>query len=227
MNSVIRPPSAVLCRRRATMRPILPHYSSQMPSIARDTDYDKFEPEFSYGRDAAFTAWQNQLAHLPPSAVSIREATPTGQDGRRVKDLQFICEPIAVKSVGENVSMIADRFVLLAEIDEVHVGLCVAVRGVRRSDPLFIQVVGVAPPAQRRGIGLALLTAAADLEPLRDIALATQNENVAALAMIDGFARSIGTVAERVRLGTYRDRDLGISRGHGYRAWTIRRPSAG
>lgn len=119
--------------------------------------------------------------------------------------------------------MIAEKLVLLAEIDEVHVGFCVLLRTQENSAPLFVQVVGVAPEAQRRGAALALLTAATASEPLRDIALATQDSNTAARALNEQFARSIDSSIERVSLGTYRDRDLGIRRGMGYRVWAIRR----
>lgn len=119
--------------------------------------------------------------------------------------------------------MIAERVVLLAEIDEVHVGFCVLLRTQEDSAPLFVQVVGVAPEAQRRGAALALLTAVTASEPLRDIALATQDSNIAARALNERFARSIGSSIGRVPLGTYRDRDLGIGRGMGYRVWVIRR----
>lgn len=193
-----------------------------MARISRDSEYDEFEPPLGFGRDAAFTAWEIQLAALAPVPAVIREATSTGQDGRRVRDLQVACEPISVKSVGENVTAIEERLILLAEIDAVHVGFCVAAAGPRPTDPLFVQVVGVAPPAQRRGIGLALLSAAAEREPRRDLALATQDDNVAARAMNDRFARSTGSIIERVSITTYRERDLGIQRGHGYRAWRIR-----
>ena len=120
--------------------------------------------------------------------------------------------------------MIAEQVVLLAEIDGIHIGFCVSLRSSKDSDPLFIQVIGVAPEAQRRGVGLALLTAAAEREPQRDIALATQDSNTAARALNERFASSIDSSIRRVSLGTYRDRDLGILRGLGYRAWGIRRP---
>ncbi|MGL3808150.1 GNAT family N-acetyltransferase [Paeniglutamicibacter sp. R2-26] len=123
----------------------------------------------------------------------------------------------------ENASKITEQLVLLAEIDGVHVGFCVSAPGLQDSDPLFIQVVAVAPEAQRRGVGLALLTAAAKREPRRDIALATQDDNVAARSLNEQFAKSIGASIRRVRLGTYRDGDLGIRRGLGYRAWVIQR----
>jgi GNAT superfamily N-acetyltransferase len=164
------------------------------------------------------------LDTLPPSSkVAIREASADATDGRRVRDLQFACEPIFVRSERENVSMIAQKHVLLAEIEKVHVGFCVSHPGAGVSGPLFVQVVAVAPPAQRRGVGMALLVAAAAREPHRDIALATQDSNVAGRALIERFARSLGAHIERVRLGTYRDGDLGIKRGVGYRAWAIRR----
>lgn len=141
-------------------------------------------------------------------------------------DLQLECSPIYVRSVRENVSTIAERLVLLAEIDNVHVGFCVSLAGPQVSDPLFIQVVGVAPGAQRRGAGLALLTAAAEQQPRRDIALATQDENVPARALNERFANSIGASIRRIPLGIYRDRDLGIKRAFGYRGWIIERPVA-
>ena len=188
--------------------------------------YAEFESPWPFRRDPELDVWRHRLGTLSSSEVSIREATAVGQDGRRVWDLQVECSPITVRSVRENVSMIAEQLVLLAEIDEVHVGFCVSFPGIKDSDPLFVQVVGVTPAALRRGVGLALLTAAAEREPGRDIALATQDENVAARALNDRFANSIGASILRVRLGTYRDRDLGITRGLGYRAWVIQRPPA-
>lgn len=161
---------------------------------------------------------------LSSSEVSIREATAVAQDGRRMKDLQVVCSPISVRSGRENASTIAEQLVLLAEIDHVHVGFCVSSPGLLASVPMFIQVVAVAPGAQRRGAGLALLTAAAERGPRCDIAFATQNDNVAARSLNEQFAKSIGASTRRVILGTYRDRDLGIQRGLGYRAWVIQRP---
>jgi ribosomal protein S18 acetylase RimI-like enzyme len=141
-----------------------------------------------------------------------------------MKDLQFVCSPISVQSVRENVSTVGERRVLIAEIDDVHVGFCVSSPGVEDSDPLFLQVVAVAPPTQGRGVGLALLTAAAQREPRRDIALATQYDNGAARSLNEKLAKSIGARIQKVSLSTYRDNDLGIRRGLGYRAWVIQRP---
>jgi hypothetical protein len=59
--------------------------------------------------------------------------------------------------------------------------------------------------------------AATELKPLRDIALATQDESLAARSLNAQSARSIGAGIRRVPLGTFRDRDLGIQRGLGYR----------
>lgn len=188
-----------------------------------ESEYDALEPVFPLSRDPEFFGWKNQLKTLSSSEVSIREATSATQDGRRMKDLQVLCSPISVRSVRENASTITDRLVLLAEIDGVHVGFCVSFPGFEDSDPLFIQIVAVAPDAQRRGVGLALLTAAAEREPLRNIALATQDDNVAARSLNEQFANSIGASIRRVSLGTYRDCDLGIRRGLGYRAWFIQR----
>lgn len=119
--------------------------------------------------------------------------------------------------------MIAQQRVLTAEIDDVHVGFCVSRPGATVSDPLFVQIVAVVPQERRRGVGQALLAASAEREPSRDIALATQDSNVAARALNERFARSIGADLGRVRLGTYLDRDLGIRRGMGHRAWVVRR----
>ncbi|MFF5794506.1 GNAT family N-acetyltransferase [Paeniglutamicibacter sp. NPDC012692] len=123
----------------------------------------------------------------------------------------------------KNASTVTERLVLLAEIGGVHVGFCVSSPGPQDSDPLFIQIVAVVPEAQRRGIGLALLTKAAEREPLRNIALATQDDNGEARALNVKFAKSIGASIGRVNLGTYPDKDLGIRRGMGYRAWLIQR----
>lgn len=188
-----------------------------------DCEYEAFEPTFPLSRDPEFIGWTNRLTTLSSSPVSIREATAVAQDGRRMKDLQVACSPISVQSVRENVSAIIERLVLLAEIDGIHVGFCVSSPGPHDADPMFIQVVAVAPDAQRRGVGLALLTAAAKREPRRDIVLATQNDNIAAQSLNEQFAKSIGASIRKVSLGTYRDCDFGIQRGMGYRAWAIQR----
>lgn len=188
-----------------------------------DCEYEALEPAFPLSRDPEFVGWKKRLATLSSSEVSIRVANSDPQDGRRMTDLQVLCAPISVQSVKKNASTISERLVLLAEIDGVHVGFCLSSSGPQDSDPLFIQVVAVAPDAQRRGIGLALLTAAADREPRRDIALATQDDNVAARSLNERFAKSIGASIRKVNLQTYRDSDLGIRRGLGYRAWVIQR----
>ncbi|GAA1357625.1 hypothetical protein GCM10009596_09070 [Arthrobacter rhombi] len=191
---------------------------------ANDPEYKVYEPSFPPGRDPKFIEWQSQLETLSSSEVSIRQATAVGPDGRRVQDLQALCAPIFVQTVGANVTTIAERVVLLAEIGGVHVGYCVTFAGRLETDPLFIQVVAVAPKAQRRGVGLALLTAAAKQHPRRNMALATRGDNAAALSLNDKFASWIGASIRRVNLGTYSDSDLGISRGMGYRSWEIHRP---
>ncbi|MDJ0318353.1 GNAT family N-acetyltransferase [Arthrobacter antibioticus] len=188
-----------------------------------DAECDAHEPAL-FDRDPRYDAWLEQLASLPSAEVFIRKAQLTPPDGRRLKDLQFQCEPITVQSVRNNVAQIAERRVLLAEIRGVHIGFCVSATGPDQSDPLFIQQVGVVPAAQGRGIGLALLTAAAKQDPLRNIALATQDSNIAARALNENFAEAIGASIKRIRLGLYPDRDLGITRGLGYRLWFIQRP---
>ncbi|WP_457967592.1 GNAT family N-acetyltransferase [Arthrobacter sp. D1-29] len=61
----------------------------------------------------------------------------------------------------------------MAEIERVHVCVVLASLGPEPS-PLLVQVVAVVPEAQRRGIGQQLLSAAAAVEPQRNIAMATQ-----------------------------------------------------
>ena len=140
-----------------------------------------------------------------------------------MRHLQIACSPISVLSVQQNISTIADRRVLFAEMDQTHVGFCVSHASAIGPGPLYIQVVGVVTEAQRSGTGVALLIAAAEYEPGRDIVLATQDSNAAARAMNERFATSIDASIERIALGTFPDRDLGISRGLGYRSWIIRR----
>lgn len=186
-------------------------------------EYEAFESTYPLRPDRDFDDWRRRLETLSAANAVTREATAGGPDGRRMSDLQVVCPPISVQSVRDNVSAILDRHVLLAEIDEVHVGFCVSLPSVTDSGPLFIQVVGVAPEAQRRGIGLALLNAAAARAPQRDIALATQDGNTAARTLNERFAHAIGARIERVALGTFPDRHLGIRRGLGYRPWILRR----
>lgn len=142
-----------------------------------------------------------------------------------MKDLQAACEPIDILPVQKNVETIAAKQVLLAEVDEVHAGFCVFSVGPNKTDPLFIQTIGVEPLARGRGIGFALLTAAAEREPHRDIAFATQNDNAGAHALTKRFAQAKGASRHKVKLGTYLDAHLGITRGMGYRAWLIQHPS--
>ncbi|WP_419775730.1 GNAT family N-acetyltransferase [Microbacterium oxydans] len=142
-----------------------------------------------------------------------------------MKNLQLVCPPITVRPVRDNLATIHRGDVLVAEIDHVYVGYCLSHLGRDASDPLFIQVVAVAPEARGRGVGQALLGSAAERAPLRDIALATRDDNVAARAMNERFAESLDASIRRVPLTTFRLRDLGISRGLGYRAWEIRRPA--
>lgn len=188
-----------------------------------DDDFDSYESPHPFRVDPDLVEWRQRLAMLSGSEVSIRQALPEPRDARRVWDLQLDCPPITVTSLKRNASTAAERVVLLAEIDGVHVGFCVSFPGPRLTDPLFVQVVGVAPAAQRRGVGVALLSAAAEREPGRDIALATQDTNAAARAMIERFAQLVGGGLERVKLGTFRNGDLGIRKGEGYRSWVIRR----
>lgn len=190
-----------------------------------DSDYAEFDDVFPLSDDPRFQWWRTQVGALSSaSAVSIREAVAGAQDGRRMRDVQLVTERLPILEVKDNIPKIAEHVVHLAEIGGVHVGFCVSFPGPQDSDPLFVQEIGVVPDAQGRGIGMALLCAAAVREPRRNIALATQDNNEGAQALNKKFAKSIGANICRVSLGTYRNYDLGIQRGQGYRSWVIRRP---
>lgn len=137
--------------------------------------------------------------------------------------LQVACEPLVVQSAASNDKTIAEQRVFFAMIGATQVGVCVSLIGTAASDPVFIQAVGVVGTARGRGIGLALMRTAAEQAPHRPIAFATQNDNLAARRMNERFAASIGAELRRVNLGTFKDEDLGIKRGLGYRSWTIER----
>jgi GNAT superfamily N-acetyltransferase len=173
--------------------------------------------------DPIHQRWRESLGSLSSATPLIREAHPTAEDGLRVRDLQFACEPITIRSVEENIEAAARQEVLIAEIDGIHVGLCMSHIGDGGSAPLFVQVVGVVPEAQRRGVATAMLAVAARQALDRNIALATQDSNTAARSMILRFAESIGAKAHRASLDVFRARDLGIRRGDGYRAWLLER----
>ncbi|KHL04492.1 hypothetical protein LK10_04970 [Sinomonas humi] len=160
---------------------------------------------------------------LPPSEVLIREAEETAQDGRWMRWIQAGCESTYIQSVEYNVSKIAQQFVLLAEIADCPVGLCCVAAGRTDSDPIFIQLVAVVPSARRRGVGLALLSAAAGWQPQRDIAMATLDDNVAARRLNKRFAQSIGGDIQRVPVRRFRPFDLGIAPGEHHRPWMIDR----
>lgn len=187
-------------------------------------EYKAFEQGPRPSEDPKFTEWTSRLKTLSSSTISVREAATGGPDGRQMQDLQLLCEPITVRSVRANVSTIAESLVLLAEIDGVYVGFCVSSLGAPDSDTLFIQVVSVVPTARKRGVGIALLAAAAKREPGRDIALATEATNSGAQALNSRFGESIGASIRKVPLKTYRKRDLGIQGVKGYGAWVIQRP---
>jgi hypothetical protein len=195
-----------------------------MSATGGDDKFEPLQPSSGFGADPLLEAWRHRLKALPSTKFAIRDATATAQDARRVWDLQVECSPIIPKPLRENVSMIVEKRVLLAFVDDVHVGFSVSFAGPRTIDPLFVQVVAVVLEARRRGVGIALLGVAAAGYPRRDIALATQLDNVAARTMNDRFAESIGASIRRVPLDNFANRDLGIRRGLGYRAWFIQHP---
>lgn len=190
-----------------------------------DSEYAEFDGVFPLRDDPRFQKWRRQVKELSSaSLVSIREAVAAGPDGQRMSDVQNVTERLPILKVKKNVPKIAETVVLLAEIDGVHVGFCISLPGSQDSDPLFIQEIGVVPDARGRGIGMALLRAAVEREPLRNIAFATENDNEGAQALNKKFAKSIGAVIAKVPLDTYRDSYFNIQRGRGYRAWVIKRP---
>lgn len=137
--------------------------------------------------------------------------------------MQADCESTYIQSVEYNVSKIGQQLVLLAEIADYPVGFCCVLEGRTNSDPLFIQLVAVVPFARRRGVGLALLSAAAGWQPQRNIAMATLDDNVAARRLNEHFAQSIGGNIQRVPVSRFRPSDLGFAPGEKHRPWMIDR----
>jgi GNAT superfamily N-acetyltransferase len=181
-----------------------------------------FNPSSPY-HEAGFGAWKQGLEALPPSEVLIREADQTAQDGRWMQWMQADCESTNIQSVEDNVSKIGQQLVLLAEIADHPVGFCCVLAGRTDSNPLFIQLVAVVPFARRRGVGLALLGAAAGWQPQRKLAMATLDDNVAARRLNERFAQSIGGSSQRVPVRRFRPSDLGFAPGEHHRPWMIDR----
>lgn len=181
-----------------------------------------FNPSSPY-REPGFGAWKQGLEALPPSEVLIREAEQTAQDGRWMRWMQADCESTYIQSVEYNVSKIGQQLVLLAEIADYPVGFCCVLAGRTNSDPPFIQLVAVVPFVRRRGVGLALLRAAAGWQPQRNIAMATLDDNVAVRRLNERFAQSIGGNIQRVPVSRFRPSDLGFAPGERLRPWMIDR----
>ena len=181
-----------------------------------------FNPYSPY-TDPGFDAWKQQVEALPSSEILVRKAEATVQDGRWMRWMQANSESAYIHSVEDNMTKISQQLVLMAEIADHPVGFCCALVGRADSDPLFIQLLSVVPSAQRRGVGLALLRESAALQPQRNIAMATLDDNVAARNLNERFAQSIGASIQRVPLRRFRHSDLGFARGEGHRAWMIDR----
>ena len=181
-----------------------------------------FNPYSPY-HEPGFGAWKQGLGALPSSEVVIREAEQTAQDGRWMRWMQADCESTNIQSVEYNVSKIERQLVLLAEIADYPVGFCCVLAGRTNSDPLFIQLVAVVPAARQRGVGLALLSAAAVRQPQRNIAMATLDDNVAARRLNERFAQSIRGNIQRVPVRRFRPSDLGFAQGEHHRPWMIDR----
>lgn len=181
-----------------------------------------FNP-YSPHHEPGFGAWKQGLEALPPSEILVRKAEQTAQDGRWMRWMQADCESTNIHSVEDNVSKIGQQLVLLAEIADFPVGFCCVLAGRTDPDPLFIQLVAVVPSARRRGVGLALLSAAAEWQPQRNIAMATLDDNVDARRLNERFAQSIGGNIQRVPAGRFRPSDLGFAPGERHRPWIVDR----
>jgi len=174
-------------------------------------------------QEPGFGIWKRRLKSLSVSEIRVREAKPTAEDGRWMRWMQADGESTYIHSVEYNVLKIEQQLVLVAEIADDPVGFCNALVGRTKSDPLFIQLVAVVPSARRRGVGLALLSAAAAREPLRDIAMATLDDNLAARSLNERFAKSIGGEIRSVPPRRYRRTDLGFANGESHHAWVVER----
>lgn len=137
--------------------------------------------------------------------------------------MQLDCDSLNIQSVEDNVSRIAQQHVFVAEIADYPVGFCCVLAGQTDSAPLFIQLVAVVPSARRRGVGLALVSAAASWQPQRNIAMATLDDNVDARRLNDRLAQSIGGNIQRVPKSRFSPSDLGFTRGERHRSWLIDR----
>ncbi|WP_368483029.1 GNAT family N-acetyltransferase [Microbacterium sp. RURRCA19A] len=137
--------------------------------------------------------------------------------------IQAECEELFIQSVTENARQIANRLVFLAEVDDCPVGLCVSSVGRYNSEHLFIQRVGVVPPARRRGAGIALLSAAANEVPGMNIAGATAAGDEPAHALNRKLALRLSGNISNLRRGAFAPTDLGIVRGEPHIPWVIDR----
>lgn len=184
--------------------------------------FEELEPQLPARDDVIFQTWREALSTLSDVPATFRDAMPIPSDARRMHDIQVLCSPITPLPLKCNAAVIAEHRVLIAEIERIPVGFVLASVSESHS-PISIQVVSVVPEVRGRGIGFELLSGATALEPNRNIALATQGENLAARAMNEKFAASIGAIVHPVKLGVYPDELLGFSRGQGYRTWEVRR----
>ncbi|MDQ1175003.1 GNAT superfamily N-acetyltransferase [Microbacterium testaceum] len=176
--------------------------------------------------EPGFDEWQRKLEVLPPGEARVRDAHPTVQDAKWMRWMQADSESANIQDISSNIVSIQEKTVLIAEVRDCAVGFCQAVTGRSLHDPLFVQMVAVIPTAQRRGVGLALLKAAAASESSRDIVVATLDGNTAARAMNERLALSIGLPIGRVPIKSYRRSDMGIGPGEKHRPWRIQRDSS-
>lgn len=184
-------------------------------------------PMFSPYDDDGFDVWRERLDALPPAEISVRRGQPTGRDGQTMRWIQAECAELFILSVTQNVSTIAKQIVFLAEVDNCPVGLCTASVGRYNSEHLFIQRVGVVPPARRRGAGIALVLAAANEAPGLNIAGATVAGDEPAQALIRKLASHLNSRVRDLRRGAFAPTDLGIVRGEPHIPWVVDRSPSG
>ncbi|OZD39002.1 hypothetical protein CH252_31060 [Rhodococcus sp. 06-1477-1B] len=173
--------------------------------------------------EPGFDQWQGELKTIDAVGVRVRLAEPVPEDGKWMRWMQADSESATIQSVEFNVASITTKTVFLADVGGWPVGFCRAVAGRSLSDPLFVQMIAVVPAARRRGVGLALLAAAASSQPDRDVVMATLDDNTAARAMNERFARSLGLEIRRVPIRSYRRSEMGLGPGEKHRPWLIER----
>lgn len=173
--------------------------------------------------ESGFVEWKQKLSILQESTISIRQAVPNEDDGRCMRWIQADCESTTIRSVEDNISRIRKQHVILAEFDGVPGGFCCMLPSRLDSDVLFIQLIAVVPSVRRQGAGMALLSAAADCHPERNLAMAVLDDNGGAQRLNERFAQLVSGNLKRVPLRRFRRSDLGFAEDERHRPWIIER----